>query len=196
MTLALNDLKALSAIYQLLGRLWLREVDKDLLVELAASPFRELFTVAGGFIPDTVSESLLEDLAVEYCRLFVGPTNHVVPIQSVWQQGRLQSDAADSMKKYASLIKDNLGTEMFDHLGVQFVVMSALIDCYSIDREDDRSAQVVARYFTQHLCWASPLFDAAKCRARSRFYQSLIEMANEFLDSERAFWCGVVVQEQ
>src|SRR6056297_3258487 len=101
--LSRNDAAAAAGLYRLLARLWLREVDEPLLRSLTGSPLREPFLRAGGELPETVSPEVLQALSVDYCRLFLGPTDHLPPVQSVWQQGQFQGQAVRSMAGWIEL---------------------------------------------------------------------------------------------
>ena len=92
------DLDAASGMYALLAQVWLREVDLALLSRLRSPEVRPLFQAAGGELP---ADSEVEHLAVEYCRMFVGPQGHLPPLQSVWERGELQSDITSSIRSFA-----------------------------------------------------------------------------------------------
>ena len=90
-----------SAIYSLLARLWLREVDQQLAEQLNAPPLRDLFVEAGGVLPSGIGGGALEQLAADYCQLLVGPKNHLPPYQSVWQSGQFCGTPTESMARYS-----------------------------------------------------------------------------------------------
>ena len=104
MELEAAERQQLAAVYELLGHLWGREADRSLLQTLAEPTMKTAWEALGGYSPTEIDEALIEELAVDYCQLLVGPKNHVAPIQSVWEDQTLQSQAVSSMKKYLSLI--------------------------------------------------------------------------------------------
>lgn len=191
-----DDLAALSGIYRLLARLWLREGDRALLRELSSAPLRDVFCQAGGVLPTGSATEAEERLAVEFCQLFVGPAGHLPPFQSVWQTGQFQSPAATAMREFIDLSgyeQSRLPSGiMLDHLGVQLDVMGHLTQVCSAAASEDEQADVLLdmsrSYFFRHLTWPSPLLDAAESRARSEFYRSVARMTRDFLGSEQSYW--------
>ena len=191
MNAAVEELAGLAGTYRLFARLWLREVDEPLLADLLRPPLCDVFSAAGGALPDNVDSSTLEELAVDYCQLFVGPANHLPPYQSVWQRGQFQSESADSMQRYEVAIGYETGGLMFDHLGVQLDVMGHLLDCGpESGQHSDEVFRLAATYFAEHLTWAAPLLKAASSRASTDFYRSTIRMTHDFLNSEQTFWAA------
>ncbi|MCH2211440.1 MAG: molecular chaperone TorD family protein [Fuerstiella sp.] len=188
---AVNELASLAGTYRLLARLWIREVDGQLLKSLQEPPLCQVFTQAGGRLPDSAASSTLEELAVDYCQLFLGPANHLPPFQSVWQRGQFQSDSAESMRSYVSLLGCETGDQMDDHFGIQLEVMGHLLDfSLSTVQHSDGVPDLPGTYFAEHLTWVFPLFEAAVIRAKTEFYRSTICMTREFLSSEKAIWSG------
>ena len=184
-----------SGLYHLLSRLWIREVDEKLLRQLLSSPLCESFTEAGGILPTSqnVSESV-EQLAIEYCRLFVGPTDHLPPYQSVWQEGQFQGSMIGSMENFCAALGYDTsllgGSIMKDHLGIQLDVMGHILDLVSQRTHEDEfqhSLLVFAQTFYQtHLTWATKLFDAASQKTTTDFYRSVVLLTQHFLASETA----------
>ena len=191
MKAAVNEFASLAGTYRLLARLWIREVDEQLLTFLLAPQLCDVFTAAGGTLPVNVAPSTLEELAVDYCQLFLGPANHLPPFQSVWQRGQFQSQSAESMRPYVSAAGYETGGLMFDHLGVQLDVMGRLLDIglASVQHSDD-VFDMTATYFAEHLTWVAPLFEAAINRAETDFYRSTIRMTRDFLSSEETLWAA------
>ena len=191
MSATAEELTSLAGTYRLLARLWIREVDEPFLEFLTTPPIRDVFTAAGGMLPKNVVPATLEELAVDYCQLFLGPTKHLPPFQSVWQDARFQGKAAASMQSYVAATDRQTGGLMLDHLGVQFDVMASLLDhVLESDRDRDESLELVATYFAQHLTWLSPLLQAASHRAKTDFYRSVITMTRDFLNAEEIFWAA------
>ena len=190
--LSRDDAAARSGTYRLLARLWLREVDRDLVRELRSPPVGDYFIAAGGILPAGEDESTIERLAIDYCRLFVGPTGHLPPYQSVWQTGQLQGTTAASMKQFAAAAGyDRTGLAsgtMLDHLGVQLDVMGHIlghIATWPPNSEDlDQAWELANSFLHAHLLWPADLFDAAQSGAETEFYQSAIELTRALLASE------------
>lgn len=75
----------LAEIVELLGRLWLDEVSAETLTAMRTQPFKERYQELGGFVPDSVDAAIVENLAIEYGELLIGPKGHVSPVQPITQ---------------------------------------------------------------------------------------------------------------
>lgn len=191
MNAAVDELASLASTYRLLARLWIRELDEQFLAFLLVPPLCDVFTAAGGTLPADFAPATLEELAVDYCQLFLGPANHLPPFQSVWQHGQFQGESAESMQHYVSVSGCGTSGLMVDHLGVQLDVMGRLLDfgSESVQHFDD-VFDLATTYFAEHLTWAAPLLELAINRAATDFYRSTIRMTRDFLNSEETFWAA------
>jgi len=186
-----EELTATSNVYSLLGRLWLQEIDELLLAEFQSEPLRSTFQFS-----DSISEEDLDSLAAEYCQLFVGPKNHFPPMQSVWQEGTLDSEITTSVKSFAAAVSYQPSTEypstFFDHLGIELEIMARIVQIIANQAPDDpQSVETLAfanEFFERHLCWTDKLIAAASSRANSNFYKTLLANTRDFLDVERSRW--------
>ncbi|GAB4135487.1 MAG: hypothetical protein Tsb009_01830 [Planctomycetaceae bacterium] len=192
MSLSLEEMTARSAVFALLARLWLREVDRPLLDDLLETNLRTAFEDTGGVLPANNNNDTLEELAIDYCQLFIGPKHHLPPFQSVWTTGQFQGATVESMNVYldvANFNRDDIPNGIMpDHLGVQLLLMSHLLREAALwpgDSDEKQSLQeLLSTYFTGHLTWAGPLLEAAASKASTDFYRSVIRMTDEFLKSE------------
>jgi TorA maturation chaperone TorD len=180
-----------SGVYQLLSRLWLREADSELVQFLRSSPIRPLFVQAGGVVPED-DENVIDELAIDYCQLFLGPADHLPPYQSVWQTGQFQSQTSAAMQEFIDLVPFELEAQaenvMPDHLGLQLEIMSGILNrIATAGHGTDREVMMeVARiFFDRHLTWSHQLLRAVVDRAGSDFYRSVARLTDEFLRSER-----------
>ena len=172
----IDDLVALSGVYRLLGRLWLREVDQPLLNELASPPFASEFSTNGA------NESL-QDLSIDYCQLFIGPKDHLPPYQSVWQTGQFQSSTVVSMTDFVEVVGYQPPDDaMFDHLGIQLDVMAHICSTSTATE----TTEIFEAFFMRHLTWPTEFLQKAQTRAQTDFYRSVIRLTGEFLQSQRA----------
>jgi TorA maturation chaperone TorD len=195
-----DEMAALAGIYGLLARLWLREVDASLLDELRSAPLCECFAQAGGILPKKDDADAIEELAIDYCQLFVGPSGHLPPFQSVWQNGQFQGNSATSMKEWTEVISYDsthlARATMLDHLGVQLDVMGRILSQIPIAHEKtDRNIspnEIPKTFCRKHLTWPTPLLEVAIERAKSKFYRSMIRMTRDFLKSEQRYWMSSV----
>ena len=180
-----QDVESVATVYSLLARLWMQEIDAPLLKSMSEEPLLSALSQLDLPLP---SESL-EQLATEYCALFIGPKNAVLPMQSVWQKTQLDSQSASSVAKFAELIGYiRPASALWDHLGVQLDLMShvMLATCDKKKRDKERSVadEVASAFFERHLNWPSPLLLATSQRARLPLYRSLAEITQQFLKME------------
>ena len=76
-------------VYGLLARLWIAEIDESILEQLRDGELADAWNELGGFLPQGDSvESIIDDLAIEYCGCFLGPKGHLPPHQSVVSHSR------------------------------------------------------------------------------------------------------------
>ena len=184
--------EARAGVYRLLARIWSAELDHPALRSLAAPPLKSLFEQAGGTLPSNSDAHAIEELAVDYCRLFIGPSDHLPPYQSVWQEGQFQGSANASMREFIDLVGFQVGplanSSMLDHFGLQLEMMGHILagtgDTNGIEDAQTRS-EIARRFFALHLTWPNRLLAAASQRATTPFYRSVIEMTGGFLESER-----------
>jgi TorA maturation chaperone TorD len=190
--LSLEEAASRCGTYRLLARLWLREVDLVVLQELCRPPLRDTFVAAGGILPPDDSGATIENLAIAYCKLFVGPANHLPPFQSVWQDGQFQGAVTASMREMIEIVGydvDRLpGGVMLDHFGVQLNVMGHILDIITSWPSDAESLgpvwELANTFFAAHLLWPTDMLEAAMRLADDDFYRSTIMLTREFLKSE------------
>ncbi|MEE3373296.1 MAG: molecular chaperone TorD family protein [Planctomycetota bacterium] len=176
-----------SGVYRLLGRLWLREVDSLLLNQLSRGDLGAAFATAGGVVPALVTGETVEDLEVDFCQLFLGPSRHCPPYQSVWETGQFEGEAGKSVLGFAEVVRYEpsavLSGGMLDHLGVQLDLMGHLLGG-GIEGETQVIEEVANAFYSAHLTWPEPLLSAAQERARTAFYRSMLKLTGEFLETE------------
>ncbi|MDB4653972.1 molecular chaperone TorD family protein [bacterium] len=181
----IENVESVATVYSLLARLWMQEVDAPFLEALAKEPLVSALAPLGLSLP---TESV-EQLAIEYCALFIGPKNALLPMQSVWQKTQLDSQSASSVAKFAELIGYVMpAPALWDHLGIQLDLMSHLLlatrSQKKRDKETDVAGEVTTAFFDRHLNWPSPLLLATSQRARLPLYRSLAEITQQFLQME------------
>ena len=77
-----EDLEGLAGFYRLLSRLWVSELDAEWLETLVDGSLADVAEELE-FPLDGPREEVLEQLAIEYCGLVIGPKNHVPPHESL-----------------------------------------------------------------------------------------------------------------
>ena len=178
-----GDLEARAGVYELLSRLWLYEVDAGLLVELTSGSLADGWEELGGPL---TADSQLDDLATEYCRLFVGPRDHVAPFQSVLQTGQHGSEAVSSMNEYLEMLSEPVEKlrEIPDHLGAQLLMMGVFLRCVAKTPASQDLRDLTTTFFAEHLRWPDAMLTAAGEKSELPFYRFLVEATADFLRGE------------
>ena len=196
-----SDPVARSGLYRLLARFWLREVDADFLRQLQSISLCNEFVESGGVLPEDDGRLTSEQLAIDYCRLFIGPSDHLPPYQSVWQSGQFQEAASASMKRFVEIAGYQAGVlsegMMLDHLGVQLDLMGQVLEQYAgwpVEMADREAVlELASAFFATHLVWPIELLETAARRAETDFYRSVIFLTRNFLESERHVLAALAV---
>lgn len=186
MTATVNN--DVSMALRLFASIFQREVDGPLLKELI-SRRDELPDVLGedplpGLSPDNV-DAAVEDLAVEYCRLFVGPHGHMAPVESIARgEGRYWGPSTEAVADFyrsaglAPLSEMNL---LPDHLSME-------LDCLALLEEAGRGEEAVTFAREHVLQWLPTLAKHVLTSATMVFYrvwtEALLKTLEELYDEE------------
>lgn len=170
-----------AAVLSLLSRIWARELDSRTLAAMNQDPFLSAWRQAGGLAAGSANEKTLEELAVDYCQLLVGPRNHVSPIQSVWDQKRFQGNATASMKKYIDMLTGfQPCVDIQDHVAVQLQLFGTLVEL-SAQAKKPVFKGLTTAFAQDHLEWTYPFFEQLEAKAQTPFYQSAARVSRSFL---------------
>ncbi len=181
-----QDYMQLSSVYALLSSLWQAEVDLATLQGLNEPDMREAYEAMGGSLPQA-SEQVIEDLAVDYCQLLIGPKNQISPIQSVWEENKFQGQAAVSMNKYIEALPSfRTNSKVLDHIGVQLGFMAELFVQASASDHPEAFEEIATCFVADHFEWTKPFLQQVEARAQTDFYKGLASMSREFLAFEFA----------
>ncbi len=192
-----------SDIYGLLATVYGQEITSELLGQIKAPQFLEALSVLEVEGIDSLMQKpeaeLLEDLAVEYTRLFLGPGKHISPHESVHHQredgqwGKLWGASTVEVKKFIeatglSYTDDYKGLP--DHISVEFEFMQQLIlREEQAWKEDPGPAQtcrqVEKKFIEEHLiCWVPSFCEKVIEETESPFYQAMAALTRSFIDLE------------
>ena len=193
-----------SNIYGLLALIYRREVTPDLLCRVKDPRFLGVFTDLGvegieAFLQSS-EEKLIEDLAVEYTRLFLGPGKHISPHESVHHQredgdwGTLWGAATVEVKKFieaAGLEYESDYKGMPDHVSVEFEFMAALArrEAQVWSEGDEvvarRCLDVQKKFLKEHLMkWIPDFCEKVIQQAELPFYYAVAELTRSFIEFE------------
>ena len=180
------------AVYQLLALLWAQELTGYSLQLLEKGGIRESWTSLGGADPSSLA-GRLDQLAEDYCRLFVGPTGHLPLIQSVWTDGELQSDVVSSLTEFAAVcgFESPWSGLLPDHLANELQIMGQILEGSALEADAagiEASDSCAAAMFGNHLAWAMPLLNRITERDSGGFYGTLATVTQSFLESELSFY--------
>lgn len=193
-----------SSIYGLLALVYRQEVTPDLLSQIKDPRVLGVFSDLGvegieAFLQSS-EEKLIEDLAVEYARLFLGPGKHISPHESIHHQredgdwGTLWGADTVDVKKFIEATGLNYEADykgMPDHISVEFEFMAALIrrEKQAWVESDEKSARscvaVQKKFLEEHLIqWIPDFCDKVVQQAELPFYRAVAELTRSFIDFE------------
>ena len=191
--------RARCGMYGLLARVYRREADATLLHQLCSSRFATVLKATG---VDTASTcyhdaALLDELAMEYTRLFIGPGPHISPHESVHRDdgGRLWGEATVAVNLFITTLGFTFKSEysgLPDHISLELELLQALTDREAEfwDAGATSSAEnchrIQAHFFESHLDrWAPAFCSKVIDAAKHPFYRDMTVMMQAFLSSEQ-----------
>lgn len=202
-----------SRLYGLLARVYRNEPDAVLIGMLKTAMFNEAFTEMGAeFEPGFFNQSedvLMEELAVEYARLFLGPGSHISPHESVHHElkqgkwGTLWGDSTVEVKNFIESTGLKVESELNllpDHISVELEFMHLLANREVEAREEgdnETAAQCIKmekEFLERHLTsWVPAFCDSVISSAQNSFYREMAELTKSFLQFETENMAGKVV---
>jgi TorA maturation chaperone TorD len=194
-----------SNIYGLLSIIYRQEPTSALIQQIKDPVFREGLAGAGINLEEEFfnqpEEKLLEDLAVEYTRLFLGPGKHISPHESVHHEraadgdwGNLWGKSTVEVKKFietAGLEYKSEYSGLPDHISVELEFMQEVIKRETQAwKENDREGalyclKIEKKFFDEHLIrWIPVFFDKIISEAELSFYREMSRLAKSFIELE------------
>ncbi|MEJ2155682.1 MAG: molecular chaperone TorD family protein [Desulfobacteraceae bacterium] len=192
------------AIYGLLSRCYGGEVDGGLLERLKDKGFSQAISAAGfPFDREELHgpiESVLEELAVDYAWLFLGPGVHISPHESVQRPdaeedgrqfwgtvtGQVKQDIENS-----GFVYDNAFSGIPDHIGVELEFMHHLCmaEAEAWQNLDPAKARESVchqkRFLEEHLLiWVPSFCEKVVRRAQMSFYRFIAHLTRDFIFSD------------
>lgn len=193
-----------SNVYGFLAAAFRAEPSAAFVAQLKSSEFtnvlESLDVSLGKDFHDTPCERLVEDLAFEYTRLFIGPGPHVSPHESMNvefddpREATLWGPQTVKVKKFieaAGLECDESFAGMPDHLSAELEFMQRLAtkeaEAWAEPNEEFAAniLKIEARFFDEHLSqWCSRFCDKVIEMSEHPFYEGFAEMMKGFLEYE------------
>lgn len=204
---AVNEPRAVarerSQLYGFLATVFRAEPTAELIRQVKAPDFSAALAAAGVAFDDDFNAAtepeLLQSLAVEYTRLFLGPGDHVAPYSSVHmtrQKGALWGASTGDFMAFiesAGLEFKSDYKDLPDHIGVEleFMEQVALREARALVESDEAMAaacrDLESRFLQDHLGRWFPKFCAkVVAEAENSFYRETAKLAEGFLNSELA----------
>ena len=192
-----------SNIYGFLSSMFREEINAERLRQIKGPVIQEVLSEMGVqyeiFFQDN-QDQLLEDLAVEYARLFLGPDKHISPHESVHHQrddgdwGTHWGGSTVDVKKFietAGLKYKQEYTGMPDHISVEldFMKEAAEREAQALEEKDWEGAlycqKMEKKFICEHLIkWIPEFCDKIISQAEISFYGDLADVTKDFITLE------------
>ena len=194
-----------SQIYGLLATLYRQELTPDLLKRIKDSPFLEVLSRLGIDWAEELltrpDHELLDELAIEYARLFLGPGRHISPHESVHHHredgkwGQLWGQSTVEVKKFIEAAGFHYESEykgLPDHISVVLEFMHKVIEREEqawIDNEPGHARycqKIGKRFMEEHLAqWINGFCDTVTQEAELSFYRDVATLTKNFIEFDR-----------
>jgi TorA maturation chaperone TorD len=188
-----------------LAAIYRQEVSSDLLQQIKDPRFLGVLTKLGIELNNGLfkkpEKELLEDLAVEYARLFLGPGKHISPHESVHhkmegvQSGQLWGELTAEVKKIIESSGLEYKTEytgLPDHISVELEFMQQVILREELAGQDNdkETAQLCQenekKFVDEHLFRWVPDFCGKVIEAADLpFYREMARLTRSFIEFEK-----------
>ncbi len=183
--------------YGFLSIVYLQEPTRAFIKSLRASNLLDVLNKSDlrfdKTINNIVSDKYLNDLVLEYTRLFIGPGKHISPYESVYRDNgdALWSETTVEVKNFiesSGLEYSYNWSGLPDHIGVELEFMQRLT-CHEKEawaQEDKkqviRCLEFEKRFIDEHLSQWVPIFcNKVKEETRTAFYREMAELTRQFI---------------
>lgn len=190
-----------SELYGFLAMIFSEELSPENLRRIRSAELMQALARAGvaldGDIAQRPEANLLEEMAVEYTALFLGPGGHISPHESVHieSDGTLWGPSTGEVKRYiesAGFAYDPEDHRMPDHISIELEFMAALAGQEARAYRDEDYAEASRRiglqkkFLAKHLGkWAPAFCRQVAERSELTFYREIAHLAAAFLKAER-----------
>ncbi len=194
-----------SGLYGFLAEVFRAEPSEDLLRKVRDGRFLETLTAAGAHLGEDFAAQpeakLLEDLAVEYTRLFLGPGKHVRPYAATYLGGAGASLcgpttvwARDFMERSGFALAPE-HRDLPDHVSIELEFMARMAEreAQAIEDTDPETAGqcrwIQKEFLDSHLGrWLPEFCGHAAEHAELTFYREMARLAGHFVESEAEYF--------
>ena len=185
-----------SRIYGLLAHVYHHEPSSGFLENLKDPSFLGVLKELGVDLGESLvgeNDRILEDLAIEYTRLFLGPGRHIYPYESAYRQEG-EGEATDAALEVKRLIEAS-GLSYTpdyrdppDHVSVELEFMEKLTEAESKAWEEGDREQTVQflefekRFLADHLAgWVPEFAERVIENASPGFYREMAGLTREYV---------------
>lgn len=134
-----------SQLFSLLGRIFVSELDEEMIKLLQhkdiVDVFEKLYEGYEEYICQEWKNSTLEDLAADYCHLFILPDKHSLSLKaSHWSADSRTSEKIENLVgryRHNTLHSNTLSSLPNDHLGILLNFIAHLLDSNNISAEKE-----------------------------------------------------------
>jgi putative dimethyl sulfoxide reductase chaperone len=192
-----------SNIYGFLSSMFREEISAERLRQIKGPDIKEVLSEMGiqyEIFSKKDQDQLLEDLAVEYARLFLGPDKHISPHEAVHHQrddgdwGTHWGGSTVDVKKFIETTGLEYKQEysgMPDHISVEldFMKEAAGREAQAIEEKDWEGAlycqKMEKKFICDHLIkWIPTFCDKIISQAEISFYGDLADVTKDFITLE------------
>jgi len=192
-----------SNIYGFLSSMFREEINAERLLQIKGPDIKEVLSEMGiqyEIFSQKDQDQLLEDLAVEYARLFLGPDKHISPHEAVHHQrddgdwGVHWGGSTVDVKKFIETTGLEYKQEysgMPDHISVEldFMKEAAGREAQAIEEKDWEGAlycqKMEKKFICDHLIkWIPTFCDKIISQAEISFYGDLADVTKDFITLE------------
>ncbi len=189
-----------SQLYSFLANLYRAELSQDQLRALRTAEMKTVLTSVGitleGDFWDRPEALLLEELAVEYTALFLGPGGHISPHESVQteQQGSYWGDATTAVRNFITETGIEYRADyrgIPDHISIELEFLAELARRESVAwQQGDLPAAINCLeyqrdFIDEHLGrWVERFCNKVMQIAELPFYRDIAQLTTEFVSSE------------
>ena len=203
-----------SSIYGFLARVFRKELTLDMLARIKAPDFKEVLSDLGVQLGDEFyakpEKELIEDLAVEYTRLFLGPGRHISPHESIHNErddgdwGRHWGASTVEVKKFVESLglkyKDS-DTSIPDHISVELELMQKIIakekEGWSDNSGNDalHYLKIEKMFMEDHIMkWIPKFCDEITAEAELSFYREMAGLTKSFIQTDMEDMNGYIAE--
>ena len=193
-----------SNIYGFLSLIYRTEITEPVLKHVREPDFLSVLSGMGAQLENDffnkLGDDLLEELAVEYTRLFIGPGKHISPHESVHHKrddgdwGQLWGKSTVEVRKFIEASGLEYTPEyrgMPDHISVEleFMQQAAKMESQALEDNDNEGLlyclKMEKRFIEEHLLkWVPGFCDRIISDAEMSFYREMARVTKHFMEFE------------